>query len=233
MKIDIEATMDQWVIIPGWLEWRDVYVNVNVAPFNSSDLSKIPDMVVEASGGLLVGGDDFESGFFVTIAGTLDTAAQSATISIEHAGGWSPLPALEEFLRTPRFSGSASFNVDVNPPLTPRDNTTENSGAGYSVDPVSGQITVNGGGGSAVEYSWEERPVSNQTFAGITITMLLIAVIAAPLLWWMSSAASRGGLPCCKGGGGKRWSSNPVARGSGGGSARPLARPSAGAAGSA
>ena len=109
MKIDVEAWMDQWVIVPNFVEWVDVYVSVDVAPFNASGVEGVPDMVVFMRGGLLVGGDD---GFFATIEGTIDTAERSAVVSVQHPGGWSPLPALSDYFSTPRFDGTAWFNVN-------------------------------------------------------------------------------------------------------------------------
>ena len=53
MKIDVEAWMDQWVIVPNFVEWVDVYVSVDVAPFNASGVEGVPDMVVFMRGGLL------------------------------------------------------------------------------------------------------------------------------------------------------------------------------------
>ena len=81
--VDVEAAMDQWVIVPEYLEWRDVYINIDVAPFNVSDVSSVPEMVVSMRGGLLVGGD---GGFYATIEGTIDTGAGSAMIAVQHAG---------------------------------------------------------------------------------------------------------------------------------------------------
>lgn len=91
----------------------------------------------------------------------------------------------------------AAYSVDVNPPLTPRDNTTTGGDGGYTIDPATGQVITNGGGTNTptVALSWEDRPVSNQTFAGIMITILLLGVIAAPLLWCVQGAMSRGS--CC------------------------------------
>ena len=35
--VSAEASMDEWVIVPSFLEARDVYVSIDVAPFNFSD----------------------------------------------------------------------------------------------------------------------------------------------------------------------------------------------------
>ena len=108
VHVGVEAATDRWVIFPSLLEWRDVYVSLDVDPFNPSNMSSIPAMRVFARGGLLVGGDD---GFYATIQGTLDTGARSATLAIQHAGGWSPISALPMFA-TPRFDGNVSVNVN-------------------------------------------------------------------------------------------------------------------------
>merc|ERR1712138_174379 len=82
LLVDVEAATDRWVIVPSMLEWRDVYVNVDVDPFDPRNVSTLgmPAMRVYARGGLLVGGDD---GFYALIAGSLDTASLAATLRIE------------------------------------------------------------------------------------------------------------------------------------------------------
>ena len=88
LLVDVEAATDRWVVVPSLLEWRDVYVLIDVDPFNPRNMSSAPPMRVTARGGLLVGGDD---GFLVTLAGSLDTATKAATLSFRHDGGWSPV----------------------------------------------------------------------------------------------------------------------------------------------
>ena len=41
-----------------------------------------------------------------------DTAAESAALTIEHAGGWSPMPEMGEYFTTPRFFGTVRLNID-------------------------------------------------------------------------------------------------------------------------
>jgi len=107
-QLSAEAAVNEGMIVPSLLEWRAVRVDLDVEPFNASDFS-FPEMVVRARGGLLVGGDDR---FYAKIEGTIDTRERSATLAIEHPGGWSPLPALSDYFSTPRFSGTAAFNVN-------------------------------------------------------------------------------------------------------------------------
>jgi hypothetical protein len=74
-KVDVAAATDRWVIIPDVLEWRDVLVTVDVEPFYPANYSGTPAMLVDAAGGLLVGGSN---GFYATVRGQLDTAVPSA-----------------------------------------------------------------------------------------------------------------------------------------------------------
>ena len=105
----VTATLSRTVVIPSLLELRDVYVDVDLAPFNPTSGSSVPDLRVAARGGLLVGGDD---GFYATLEATLDTATRSGTFSIVHEGGWSPLPALKKYFATPRFEGHIGVNIN-------------------------------------------------------------------------------------------------------------------------
>ena len=53
--IDVKAETERWVVFPDLLEWRNVTVEVDFAPFNISERPVvIPDMRVFASGGLQV-----------------------------------------------------------------------------------------------------------------------------------------------------------------------------------
>ena len=109
--IDVTAATDKWEVIPGWLEWRDVLVEVKFAPFDiSAPNVSVPDFVAKADGGLQVLG---EEGFYCTIQGELDTANKEATLSFQHAGGWSPFSGkMGEIFATPAFWGVAKFGVD-------------------------------------------------------------------------------------------------------------------------
>ena len=67
-----------------------------------------------ASGNVQVGG---ASGFGAAIGGVIDVSAQgsaSATLTISHAGGWSPVSgSLASKFLTPAFSGSVTFKDDT------------------------------------------------------------------------------------------------------------------------
>ena len=109
VDVEVTATLSRQVVIPYLLELRDVYVSVDVAPFNPISGFSMPDLSVRARGGVLVGGDD---GFYATLEATLDTAKESGTFSFVHEGGWSPIPALSQYFATPRFEGSLWVNVN-------------------------------------------------------------------------------------------------------------------------
>ena len=64
---------------------------------------------VKFEGGVYVGGES-PTGFLASLSGSINTAEGSASLAIEHAGGWSPLPG--NLFVTPAFSGTADFNVD-------------------------------------------------------------------------------------------------------------------------
>ena len=49
LTIEVEASMDEWEIIPGLVEFRNIYVLVNVAPFTPLGNFSFPDMRVAAS----------------------------------------------------------------------------------------------------------------------------------------------------------------------------------------
>ena len=65
------------------------------------------DFKLNMSGSVRIGGN---SGFDATVNGALDTATDSAFVTIWHAGGWSPLPGLSSYFTSPAFFGSLSLN---------------------------------------------------------------------------------------------------------------------------
>ena len=67
--------------------------------------------IVDAAGSIRVGGSG-ASGFLANVSGTINAAAQSASVSLSHAGGWSPLDPtaeLSSLLATPAFDGSLAL----------------------------------------------------------------------------------------------------------------------------
>ena len=106
--IDVDASMDEWEVIPGLVEFRNVSVSVAVAPFQPMGNFSMPDMRVAASGGLLLGGE--ENGLYVEIGGTLDTATRSGSVWLSHAGGWSPLN--KGYVGSTAMSGGGAFGPE-------------------------------------------------------------------------------------------------------------------------
>ena len=117
IAVTIEATLDEWEMLPGVLSASNLQVNVSVSPFHFSDFnfsalsaSDLPGVNVSISGDVLIGGDN---PFPASFRGTIDTAASSAVLAITHPGGWVPLPGpLEAYLTTPRFDGELKLGVD-------------------------------------------------------------------------------------------------------------------------
>ena len=51
--VDVEAATYRWEMVPEMVEWRDVYVLLDVDPFNPRNMTSMPLMRVTARGGLL------------------------------------------------------------------------------------------------------------------------------------------------------------------------------------
>ena len=83
---------------------------VEVPEVSASALSSVA-LRVALSGGVQVGGS---GGFSASVWGSIDTAAQEASLGVSHAGGWAPLPGLAAYnVQTPAFNGS--LTVGMNP----------------------------------------------------------------------------------------------------------------------
>ena len=67
ITIDVAAATDRWVIIRDLVEFRNVSVDLSVAPFTPRGNFTTPAMRVAASGGLVLGGDT--NGLLVEIDG--------------------------------------------------------------------------------------------------------------------------------------------------------------------
>ena len=75
-------------------------------------MSPNTSVAVSATGSVQVGGDD---GFGASISASFDTEDKTVDVTIEHPGGWSPLPdgsALADTFRTPDFDGSLKIGGD-------------------------------------------------------------------------------------------------------------------------
>ena len=103
------ASADEYVMIPDILEWRDVLVTVDLSPFIPNVTE--PELMVMGNGTLILGGL-IDGGLIATFTGTIDTASDSMTARVYHAGGWNPFPFLGTFFVTPRGDGNAGFNVN-------------------------------------------------------------------------------------------------------------------------
>ena len=109
MKIDIEtAPISSLPVLPGnFLTLYDFAATLDIAEFSPGTDTSI-DVVVEASGDVLVGG---ANGFLCKVQGSLDTSSGEGTLHVEHAGGWAPLPGdLGTLFKTPAFSGGLVLN---------------------------------------------------------------------------------------------------------------------------
>ena len=67
-----------------------------------------PSLRASFSSDVLIGGSN---GFAATVSGTIDTDEGSASLTVEHSGGWCPVPSLEDYFSTPAFVGSVAFGV--------------------------------------------------------------------------------------------------------------------------
>ena len=68
----------------------------------------VPSLRASFTSDVLIGG---ETGFAATVSGTIDTDEGSASLTVEHPGGWSPVPSLADYFATPAFVGSVAFGV--------------------------------------------------------------------------------------------------------------------------
>ena len=98
--ISVSGTGTEVTLVDDGLLVRNWELSVELA----FDSGKVKPRTTTASGYILVGGDD---GFEAFMRGVLDTEAGTATLAIEHPGGWSPLPGFV----TPAFTGSVAFGV--------------------------------------------------------------------------------------------------------------------------
>ena len=97
------------VIPGGFLSMMDTYVSVDLAAFVPG--AGIPDMLINASGDVRIGG---ANGFLCSVGGSLDTETGEARLHVSHAGGWEPIPGVS-FLVTPAFSGDFALGVPNGP----------------------------------------------------------------------------------------------------------------------
>ena len=69
-----------------------------------------PKVEVFARGGVVVGGD---LGFAALMTGSLNTELKTATLTISHGGGWSPVPGvIGTYLTSPQFDGTLQLGVN-------------------------------------------------------------------------------------------------------------------------
>ena len=107
VKVDGAGATDKYVMIPGALEWHDLFMSIDVTPFIPGN-SSAPKFRVDARGLLVIGTGGLNGSF----DGFLDTKDSSAQLTMRHHGGWNPFPSVGPYFITPSFKGDASFNVN-------------------------------------------------------------------------------------------------------------------------
>lgn len=104
--IDAETLPMTAPLIPGNLfTLYDFYVIVG---YYSGPSSTSTTLLLDVGGDVLIGGPN---GFLASVSGALNTGSGEASLTISHAGGWSPLPgALGDLFRTPSINGWVYLN---------------------------------------------------------------------------------------------------------------------------
>ena len=95
-------------VVDDYLELIGIQMWIMVAEFTPGDVA-VPKVEISARSDVVVGGD---LGFAASMTGTLNTELETATLTMSHGGGWSPLqPPLSGVFFTPAFECAADLGV--------------------------------------------------------------------------------------------------------------------------
>lgn len=118
-EVDVHAESEatNFKLADDFLEFKNVVFSIDVEGYafewnhsltlDAQTFEEHP-VLVTVAGELHVGGDN---GFNAAVSGTIDTLTSVVTLTIAHAGGWAPIPALADFFVTPHFTGELTFGI--------------------------------------------------------------------------------------------------------------------------
>ena len=138
---------------------------------SSSSSSSSMQFLVTVSGGIMIA-----QSLFFTIDGTIDSAAQSVAINIEHPGNWCPLESLGVPFCTPQLTGYFGLQQQAEPYLEVRAEATTDGA--FDLIPNALRLTdaANTGGGPVFSVElMQQTKTSSVTFevkydGGVCIT---------------------------------------------------------------